>query len=219
LPEPIISPTRIPALIPEAAEPPLYPLLPVTKTFLASLQKSWKMKDAGGGTSGSGETSSSRSMRLNHLLREMARKYDQYDDYMQQDAHELLRHLLDSMEMEEKDIIKRVQPLPLPGSGKAKPKSKDGISPLPSPAPSAPASPTKVTFAGEFPPPGGNAAQAEITPREVPEDERLVPFVDVLFGGLLASVVVCEHCKSVRLMTDGRCLELNNRFPTHMKGS
>jgi hypothetical protein len=211
LPQPVIPSSRIPALIPEASEPPLYPLLPVTKTFLASLQKAWRMKDAGGGTSGSGETSSSRSMRLHHLLREMARKYDQYDDYMQQDAHELLRHLLDSMEMEEKDIIKRVQP-PMPHEGKSK-KHKDGISPLPSaaasPSASAPASPTKVTFTSALHADNSGssihsasieqlAAGEQVVPREIPEEERLVPFVDVLFGGLLASVVVCEHCKSVR---------------------
>lgn len=170
------------------------------------------MKDGGGGTSGSGETSSSRSMRLHHLLREMARKYDQYDDYMQQDAHELLRHLLDSMEMEEKDVIKRVQPPP-PSGKKGKKKGtgnqgytgRDGISPLPSPAHSAPTSPSKVTFIGAT---GGdpiaeagksvvNGEGTEGGVKEVPEEERLVPFVDVLFGGLLASVVVCEHCKSV----------------------
>lgn len=169
------------------------------------------MKDAGGGTSGSGETSSTRSMRLHHLLREMARKYDQYDDYMQQDAHELLRHLLDSMEMEEKDIIKRVQPPPpvTKKHGKKGTKNgagKDGISPLPSPSPSAPASPTKVTFlgvTGEEPGLEGSRTTlvdqaSEPVGREIPEEERLVPFVDVLFGGLLASVVVCEHCKSVR---------------------
>jgi ubiquitin carboxyl-terminal hydrolase 16/45 len=211
LPPPIISGSRIPALIPEANEPPLYPLLPVTKTFIASLQKSWKMKDAGGGISGSGETSSSRSMRLHHLLREMARKYDQYDDYMQQDAHELLRHLLDSMEMEEKDIIKRVQPAPTPV--KKKHKHQDGISPLPSatpsPAPSAPASPTRTTFihghlsaqnaaeTSRLTSTDAVSAEAPPQPMEIPEEERLVPFVDLLFGGLLASVVVCENCKSV----------------------
>ena len=168
------------------------------------------MKDAGGGTYGPGETSSTRSMRLNHLLREMARKYDQYDEYMQQDAHELLRHLLDSMEMEEKDVIKKVQPQPLHSKKNAV--QKDGISPmaspLASPAHSAPPSPTPETFAVPAALPavshkgaGQNFANSSVhleEPREVPEEERLVPFVDVLFGGLLASVVVCEHCKTVR---------------------
>lgn len=191
------------------------------------------MKDAGGGISGTGETSSSRSMRLHHLLREMARKYDQYDDYMQQDAHELLRHLLDSMQMEEKDIIKRVQPAPTPV---AKKKPKDGISPLPSaapsPAPSAPASPTRVTFSHAHLIPENSADSSRsgsadglapgVTPqpREVPEEERLVPFVDVLFGGLLASVVVCEHCKSVSLPSLVKYGPAEqSRFRTHTKAS
>jgi ubiquitin carboxyl-terminal hydrolase 16/45 len=144
-------------------------------------------------------------MRLNHLLREMARKYDQYDDYMQQDAHELLRHLLDSMQMEEKDIIKRVQPPPtIDNGGKKKgKKANDGISPLPSPTPSTPTSPAKVKFSNNLAVDSEQSSKLDpgaldANPRqEVPEEERLVPFVDVLFGGLLASVVVCEHCRSV----------------------
>jgi ubiquitin carboxyl-terminal hydrolase 16/45 len=169
------------------------------------------MKDGGGGTYGSGETSSGRSMRLHHLLREMAKKYDQYDEYMQQDAHELLRHLLDSMEMEEKDIIKRVQPQPPLGKNKRRRKlPKDGISPmaspLPSPAPSAPSSPTrKATI---LPTPRdldghlglGEPHSQAVEIKEIPENEMLIPFVDVLFGGLLASVVVCENCKSVSIL-------------------
>ena len=169
------------------------------------------MKDEGGGTWGSQEGASHRSMSLRGLLRELARKYDQYDDYGQQDAHELLRHLLDSMEMEEKDVLKRVQPEPAPTGKKrrgSKRPSNAGISPMPSPAPSpapsAPSSPTKSTFdplARE----GSSITHQAITSGQVPafeevsEDKRLVPFVNVLFGGSLASVVVCENCKSVSL--------------------
>jgi hypothetical protein len=32
---------------------------------------------------------------------------------------------------------------------------------------------------------------------DLEDDARLIPFVDVLFGGSLASVVICETCKSV----------------------
>ena len=142
-------------------------------------------------------------MRLHTLLREMARKYDQYDDYMQQDAHELLRHVLDSMEMEERDIIKKVQPPP-PEEPAAKKKKKnkallDGISPLPSsvhlPGISPPGSP--INAQGQHP----GTAQTDI--QGIPEDEKLVPWVDVLFGGQLASVVVCEHCKCVSHTYEG----------------
>jgi ubiquitin carboxyl-terminal hydrolase 16/45 len=168
------------------------------------------MKDEGGGTWGSQEGASHRSMSLRGMLRELARKYDQYDDYGQQDAHELLRHLLDSMEMEEKDVLKKVQPQLIGGDkGKKRKGSKRpsnaGISPmpspLPSPAPSVPSSPTRST-ADPLPVPRDNLAPVPGQGRtqeyeDVPEEKRLVPFVNVLFGGSLASVVVCENCKSV----------------------
>lgn len=164
------------------------------------------MKDEGGGTYGSQEGASHRSMSLRSLLRELARKYDQYDDYGQQDAHELLRHLLDSMEMEEKDVLKKIQPEPVEKGRKrkgSKRPSNAGVSPmpspLPSPAPSAPSSPTKQTF-GLVERDSQSIASGQVPAfEEVPEDKRLVPFVNVLFGGSLASVVVCENCKSVSL--------------------
>jgi ubiquitin carboxyl-terminal hydrolase 16/45 len=137
------------------------------------LHKAWTLKDNGGGTSGPGESSSRHAMTLRALLKELARKYDQYDEFAQQDAHELLRHLLDSMEMEEKDVIKRI--------GQAR------------------------TAAGAPPAaPAPNALSVSLAPTEAEQPEvELVPFVDVLFGGLLASVVVCETCKSVSHTYEG----------------
>ena len=164
----------------------------------------------------------------------MSRKYDQYDDYQQQDAHELLRHLLDSMEMEEKDVVKKLQPVQ-PVIKKRKSKSHNqnnnnntnnqnhnhpGISPLtsplPSPAHSMPSSPIRQTFAIPAPLPVATAPTTEADHIEslvsptvnndqgghdaypiIPQDQKLIPFVDVLFGGSLASVVVCAKCKSV----------------------
>lgn len=38
------------------------------------------------------------------LLNAIGRKYDQYLDFRQQDAHEFLRHMLDAMRMEELDV-------------------------------------------------------------------------------------------------------------------
>ena len=38
------------------------------------------------------------------ILHRLGLKYDQYMDFRQQDAHELLRHLLDAMRMEEMDV-------------------------------------------------------------------------------------------------------------------
>lgn len=166
------------------------------------------MKDAGGGTSGPTEESSTRSMSLRTLLKEMAKKYDQYDEYSQQDAHELLRHLLDSMEMEERDVVKKLQPQPPLATTRRRSGHHVGISPLPSPVPSPatsdPPSPIKPT-------PGDQLATAAIGSQQVntganrviPESERMIPFVDVLFGGSLASVVVCEKCKSVSHTYEG----------------
>lgn len=211
LPKPAVDPRRIPCNLEDSLEPPLAPLLPVTHAFVKSLTRAWRMKDEGGGTWGSQEGASHRSMSLRGLLRELSRKYDQYDDYGQQDAHELLRHLLDSMEMEEKDVLKREQPEQAQNGKKrrgSKRPSNAGVSPmpspLPSPAPSAPSSPTKSTFdplAREgLAVSNQSVASGQVSAfEEVPEDKRLVPFVNVLFGGSLASVVVCENCKSVSL--------------------
>lgn len=173
------------------------------------------MKDAGGGTAGSQEMAPGRCMSLRGLLREIAKKYDQYDDVSQQDAHELLRHLLDSMEMEEKDVIKLLQPpIPHEENGRKRKKSArpmgDGISPLPSPLPSPiqsrATSPTRIPlrdpFAAAVAAQNGQADGATPRPlmpgKEHPQRQELVPWVDVLFGGSLASVIVCERCKSVR---------------------
>jgi ubiquitin carboxyl-terminal hydrolase 16/45 len=185
------------------------------------------MKDQGGGTWGAQEGASHRSMSLRSLLRELARKYDQYDDYGQQDAHELLRHLLDSMEMEEKDVLKRLQPEPIDKGKKrrgSKRPSNAGISPmpspLPSPAPSAPSSPTRQTSNPILR--GSQTIDSTQVPtfEEVPEDKRLVPFVNVLFGGSLASVVVCENCKSVCGILNRERLFANiHRFRIPMRAS
>ncbi|KAK0204188.1 hypothetical protein DFS33DRAFT_1475633 [Desarmillaria ectypa] len=48
------------------------------------------------------------------LLGVLGRKYDQYLDFAQQDAHEFMRILLDAMRMEELDAIKKRQPPPPP---------------------------------------------------------------------------------------------------------
>jgi len=44
------------------------------------------------------------------VLRVIGRKYDQYLDFRQQDAHEFLRLLLDAMRMEELDVRERIVP-------------------------------------------------------------------------------------------------------------
>ncbi|KAG8683837.1 hypothetical protein FRC08_014038, partial [Ceratobasidium sp. 394] len=91
------------------------------------------------------------------LLGQIAAQYDEYRDPRQHDAHELLRHLLDGMRMEEMDIIKRRNPPP------SAPSSSSGPDP---------------------------------TAASVPEDSRM-PFTDMVFGGTLASILVCEGCNHI----------------------
>ena len=43
-------------------------------------------------------------MPFREILTTIGRKYDQYLDFRQQDAHEFLRHMLDAMRMEELDV-------------------------------------------------------------------------------------------------------------------
>ena len=45
-----------------------------------------------------------RDNEIRFLLTTLGRKYDQYLDFAQQDAHEFLRILLDAMRMEEFDV-------------------------------------------------------------------------------------------------------------------
>lgn len=42
---------------------------------------------------------------------------------------------------------------------------------------------------------------------QIPEDEKLIPFVDQVFGGQLASVLICNSCKHVRL---NNCCSMNS---------
>ncbi|KAF8158882.1 hypothetical protein K438DRAFT_327171 [Mycena galopus ATCC 62051] len=86
------------------------------------------------------------------ILAALGRKYDQYLDFAQQDAHEFLRILLDAMSMEELDVIKKSNPPP--------PKKRRRTSALP------------------------------------PEDAPMA-LAEMIFGGKLASILVCQKCKHV----------------------
>ncbi|KAG8755581.1 hypothetical protein FRC14_003935 [Serendipita sp. 396] len=149
-----LFPERSPALMNGRGEQPSqYELgMETCMTFIRTLENGWKLRN----------TTSSRqrvSMSARELRNRLGRKYDQYLDFQQQDAHEFLRHLLDCMYMEELDVIKKRQPAP--------PKRRRG-QPTPNPPP----------------PP-------------IPENQRLIPFVDQVFGGQLASMLICSSCKHV----------------------
>ncbi|KAJ6508689.1 hypothetical protein C8R45DRAFT_449905 [Mycena sanguinolenta] len=89
------------------------------------------------------------------VLAALGKKYDQYLDFAQQDAHEFMRILLDAMSMEELDIIKKSNP---PSPNKRRRTS----------APSAP-----------------------------PPEDAPIALAELVFGGKLASILVCQKCKHV----------------------
>ncbi|KAF8329557.1 uncharacterized protein EI90DRAFT_2973823 [Cantharellus anzutake] len=107
------------------------------------------------------------------LIRLLGSKFDQYLDFRQQDAHELLRHLLDAMYMEEMDIIKKRQP-PLER------KKTRGVS-----------------RASEHSRPPSRSAPGLGSLDPILDVPKLAPFPSSIFGGQLASVIVCNTCKHI----------------------
>ncbi|KAF8755426.1 Ubiquitin carboxyl-terminal hydrolase [Rhizoctonia solani] len=105
------------------------------------------------------------------LLGQIGAKYEQYLGYRQQDAHELLRHLLDGMRMEELDMIKKRN---LPPSSTTKRHSQISANDVP----------TSIN--------GTNGQSSTSIDSDPP-----IPFADMVFGGTLASILVCEGCKHI----------------------
>ncbi|KAK7048441.1 ubiquitin carboxyl-terminal hydrolase [Favolaschia claudopus] len=119
-------------------------MMPIGDAFIDVLHRAWE-----------GQSQRRReNLSPKPILSALGKKYDQYLDFAQQDAHEFLRILLDAMSMEELDVIKKTNPQP--------PKKRRRTS-----APSAP-----------------------------PEDAPIA-LADMIFGGKLASILVCQKCKHV----------------------
>ncbi|KAG1741457.1 peptidase C19, ubiquitin carboxyl-terminal hydrolase 2 [Suillus paluster] len=147
--------------------------------FVTLLRQAWAMQD----------DRQRNYLKPKELLASLGQKYDQYLDFRQQDAHEFLRHLLDAMQMEEVDIIKKRQP-----SASIKGKKRKRTSPV-----KAHASPNTDTHgrANIGHSPLGQVVSAPNSDPSLPEEDTLAPFVDMLFGGKLASILVCQACKHV----------------------
>jgi ubiquitin carboxyl-terminal hydrolase 16/45 len=84
-----LYPHSIPSLLDAALEPEHAKLLPVTLAFEKCLGKAWKAKDEGlknlraveaGDTDAERAVEKEKSLSLRTLLKELSRKYDQYDD-------------------------------------------------------------------------------------------------------------------------------------------
>ncbi|KAH7922903.1 peptidase C19, ubiquitin carboxyl-terminal hydrolase 2 [Leucogyrophana mollusca] len=157
--------------------------MPIGDQFVYVLLKAWSIQS----------NRQRESMSPREILASLGQKYDQYLDFRQQDAHEFLRQLLDAMRMEEVDVIKKRQPPPPEKGQKSQslPLSKAPISALPNghprtlPIPSPLAQVMNASLSSDPPIPPGL------------EEEKLMSFVDMLFGGQLTSILVCQTCKHV----------------------
>ncbi|KAI0824848.1 hypothetical protein BC628DRAFT_1321380 [Trametes gibbosa] len=158
--------------------------MPLGDIFITIMRKAWGIQDA----------KRREAMSPKEILGVIGRKYDQYLDFRQQDAHEFLRHMLDAMRMEELDIIKKRQP-PSP-QGKRGGHSRESNTPLPSPALPPPVHP----LSGSSPVSETEVVSSQFSHTDDPSNgEKLESFVDMLFGGQLASILVCDRCKKVSI--------------------
>ncbi|KAJ8472975.1 hypothetical protein ONZ45_g16474 [Pleurotus djamor] len=82
--------------------------MPLGDVFFNLMMKAWSAQ----------RNQQKTTLSPREVLSAIGKKYDQYLDFAQQDAHEFLRQLLDSMRMEELDIIKKRQPPPPPDKKK-----------------------------------------------------------------------------------------------------
>ncbi|KAJ3980384.1 hypothetical protein F5890DRAFT_1541804 [Lentinula detonsa] len=137
--------------------------MPIGDVFISIMYRAWEAQ----------RLRKRESMSPRPLLTTLGRKYDQYMDFAQQDAHEFLRILLDAMRMEELDVIKKRQP-PASPANKAQPRRRSTITPA-------------------------NLHSVSRKSNEDHEDQstRLTSLSDMLFGGQLTSILVCQKCKNV----------------------
>ncbi|KAJ3871819.1 cysteine proteinase [Lentinula edodes] len=137
--------------------------MPIGDVFISIMYRAWEAQ----------RLRKRESMSPQQLLATLGRKYDQYMDFAQQDAHEFLRILLDAMRMEEFDVIKKRQPPPSPGN-KHQPQRRSTIMP------------TNV-----------HSVLDESDHDQEVESTQLTSLSDMLFGGQLTSILVCQKCKNV----------------------
>ncbi|GAA5886814.1 hypothetical protein JCM16303_005714 [Sporobolomyces ruberrimus] len=153
------------------------------------------------------------------LLRQLSIKYDEYAEATQQDSHELLRHMIDGIMMEEQDLIKKIQAAEKDKKRRPTMQSRNGTVRA------------SMTLSSPEQPNGGESAIAddeEDTGNESDESSgssssdssssdsesetevveldregnvkpKRRPFVGSIFEGKLASFIICDECKNVSL--------------------
>lgn len=148
--------------------------LAIGDTFIDLMLQAWSMQ----------HDRDRNSLSPRELLTALGQKYDQYLDFRQQDAHEFLRQLLDAMRMEEVDIIKRKSRTQ--STQNPRPPSQCNVECAASDLPDRLSSVHSRA---------NNTSQTDEPPQQV--NDKPISFVDMLFGGKLASILVCQTCKHV----------------------
>lgn len=116
----------------------------------------------------------------------MSTKHEEYADTTQQDAHELLRNLLGGIEMEEVDLIKKVDHRPL-SSGDASSTVHQSSARM-----NRSNTPTLARNGEDSEENDEDSSSDEDSNSDSLPRSSLRPFINTLFGGKLTSVIVCE---------------------------
>ncbi|GAA5968122.1 hypothetical protein JCM3765_005857 [Sporobolomyces pararoseus] len=156
------------------------------------------------------------------LLRQLSLKYDEYAEATQQDSHELLRHLIDGIMMEEQDLIKKIQatekdkkkrPTMQNRTETARPQidgnAANGINGESAVADSG----AEENDGNESDESSGGSSSSDSASSDSSDSEMETfeldkngnakpnrrPFVGSIFEGKLASFIICDECKNVSL--------------------
>ncbi|GAA5869087.1 hypothetical protein JCM1840_000464 [Sporobolomyces johnsonii] len=194
--------------------------LPMTAALLVLLGKLDPTGETDDGSRGK------KAFNPKSLLRQLSLKHDEYAEATQQDSHELLRHLIDGVMMEEQDLIKKMKSTAAKkrhpsmhdrnANGRAQPQSEDA-SPMETVkeegAVGAIVDESAVADdeddgneSDESSASSSSSSSSSTEEEEVSEAEgtgegkgKMRPFVGSIFEGKLASFIICDECKNVSL--------------------
>ncbi|GAA5959948.1 hypothetical protein JCM21900_001436 [Sporobolomyces salmonicolor] len=197
--------------------------LPMTAALLVLLGKLDPTRETDDGSRGK------KSFNPKSLLRQLSLKHDEYAEATQQDSHELLRHLIDGVMMEEQDLIKKMKST-MPKKrhpsmhgrnatirANASQAQSENASPMETVKPEVAFSAIVDESAEADDEDRGNESDASSASSSSSsssstdedgesEDEgagerkgKMRPFVGSIFEGKLASFIICDECKNVSL--------------------
>ncbi|GAA5995963.1 uncharacterized protein JCM10292_004858 [Rhodotorula paludigena] len=185
--------------------------LPMTAALLILLDKLDPVKDSDGARG-------KKAFNPKGLLRQLSLKHEEYAEATQQDSHELLRHLIDGVMMEEQDLIKKIvqaTPDTLPHRPGMHDRNRTAMPGVPDSPPAEPAAAPEASDAdgedSESESDDASSSSSSESEDEVDEtalterqrkQRKLRPFVGTIFEGKLASFIICDECKNVSSTTE-----------------